>query len=103
MAHTLSLELADKIAEGLKLDEEKMKTLLNHFDNFTLVDRSTNRSGHRVIDNSLVRKHETGGTLTAAEKSRARRQLKFLQHHRDECPATFYRRATNFYKSLGVD
>ena len=102
VAHTLSLELADKIAEGLKLDGEKMKTLLNHFDNFRLVDRNTNRSEHRVIDNSLARKYETGEVLTKAEKARAKEQLKFLQNHRDECPARFFTRATKFYKALGV-
>lgn len=103
VAHTLSLELADKIAEGLKLDEVKMKALLNHFDNFSLVDRNTNRSAHRVIDNSLARKYTTNEALTTVEKDRAKRQLRFLQKHSDECPATFLRRATKFYKALGVE
>ena len=103
VAHTLSLELADKIAEGLKLDDNKMKALLNHFDNFSLVNQSTNRSEHRVIDKNLAKKYISKEALTTAEKDRAKRQLRFLRKHEDKCPAKFLNRARKFYKALGVE
>eukprot|EP00731_Ephydatia_muelleri_P030328 Em0021g851a len=103
VAHTLSLELADKIAEGLKLDDNKMKALLNHFDNFSLVNQSINRSEHRVIDKNLAKKYISKEALTTAEKDRAKRQLRFLRKHEDKCPAKFLNRARKFYKALGVE
>lgn len=106
VSHTLSLELAAHIqherprqAKG-HVDDTAMKSLLNDFDNLKLRDKEVNRSTHRKIDHSLMEKAKTGETLTEQEERRARQQTQFLQSHQDECPASFYENAKDFYEHL---
>ena len=100
-AHKVSLAIADKITEDYRgpgrppaNERENLKELLN--DNLRMVDKHTNRSEHTKIDNSLMKKAETGDPLTQREEERARQQVKVFQNNPDKLEKSTYGAAKKF-------
>lgn len=64
-----------------------------------MVDKETNRSVHRKLDNSILRKMKTSEVLSTAEEKRAKQQVKFIQSKQEDCPPDFYAAVKIAYKS----
>lgn len=100
VSHNLSLQLAHKMLGRRAVNEQKTKAFLNHPGNLRMVNKSTNRSDHRAIDNKLLEKAQTGKKLTKSEEDRARQQTKSCQSRQETCPPALYAAAKETYKKM---
>ena len=82
-----------------RIDKASLQTFVNLPGNLRMVNKETNRTQHRAIDQAIMGKSGTPNALTIIEENRARLQVKFIQGHSDQCPSGFYEAAKKMYKA----
>lgn len=102
VAHRLDLEVAVEISKRAKGPEStsKLKKILNHPDNFRMVNKETNLIEHKRIARAIIDKAASGHVLTKKEESRVKKQVKFLEQNKKLLPQGFINGAAKLYKSL---
>lgn len=83
-----------------KDEDSDVKELANAFGNLRMVKTETNRSEHTKIDNAIVKKADSGETLTLRQEDRARRQVEYLQENQDGLSKATYQAYKNLYGGL---
>lgn len=100
VGHKLSLEVAMQISGGQKIDDGKMKAVLNSHDNFRMISKEGNERQHE-LDQKLMEKSKAHQRPNAAEDQRAQQQIEFIRNKRDQFDPNFVSAASTFYGNMG--